>query len=1041
MVALALLLVLVVLLAVAWALRKPIAGNYIDREFARRHVQARYTVTHLGFRTQRIENFVIGDPAHPDLTARWVELKLSWGWRRPRVALITARGVRLNGRVVNGRLSLGQVDRLLPPPSGLPFRFPDQNVDVAQTSIRLDTPAGRVGIALEGKGKLSDGFRGRMAAASPALSLGGCRLARPAGVWTVAIDKLRPHVVGPARLESLACGDAAGVTMASLNLDAALAPGLDAWRGAADVKAAAARASGAAMARVGGRLTFDGNKAETRGKLELAAASARIPGFAAGRTGLAGAYSVSSASGRIAFAGDASARGMSGGAAAVRPLMAALSSAGGTPAGPIGDAWAAALGRAVRGFDLFGTLHVVQEAGRGAVRFDSARIASRSGARLVLSGGDGLRFGWPRGGVQIDGNFALSGGGLPAARFALDQSRPGGPISGSGRIAPYSAGGATLALGTLRFSAAPGGVTRIDTVATMDGPLSNGRVGGLTLPVSVRLDGRGGFAFDERCTAASFRFFTTGSLRLGPTRATLCPTGRGLLWKGGRGGVQGGATIAAPHFAGTIGQAPVTIDMGRLRFGLDRPNFTGSDLAVRFGRAGSISRLDLASLSGRFVRGGAVSGTYSGLSGRLANVPLLLSKGAGPWRLDRGNLEVHGSLTVADDNPAPRFYPLLAKDFGLTLIDSRIAAKGWLFDPETGTRIVEADIAHSLVTGTGRVLLDVPGIRFGQDYQPEQLTRLTTGVVALVNGTVEGKAEIGWSPRGSTSSGTFSTKGMNMAASFGPVENLTTSVHFTDLLNLVSAPGQVAEVGTIRTGIDVFDGLVRYQLLAGQRVGVEGGRWPFAGGTLILDPTILDFSRQTAKQLTFRVEGIDAARFIQQMEFANITATGTFDGIIPMVFDERGGRIVGGHLIARPEGGTLSYIGELTDKQLGVYGKLAFDALKSLRYNKLTIDLDGALDGEFVAGIHLDGVARNASVTVAPSGGISGMVAGRALSQLAKIPFKFVIRIRGPFRAVIGTARSLEDPTNLIQSVLPELMRGQPTKTTIVQPKESETVR
>jgi hypothetical protein len=96
-----------------------------------------------------------------------------------------------------------------------------------------------------------------------------------------------------------------------------------------------------------------------------------------------------------------------------------------------------------------------------------------------------------------------------------------------------------------------------------------------------------------------------------------------------------------------------------------------------------------------------------------------------------------------------------------------------------------------------------------------------------------------------------------------------------------------------------------------------------------------------------------------------------------MVFDERGGRIVGGRLVARPEGGTLSYIGELTDKQLGVYGKLAFDALKSMRYSKLIIGLDGSLEGEFVAGIELDGIARNTALTVAPSGGLKGMVAGR----------------------------------------------------------------
>ncbi|HEX8584024.1 MAG TPA: YdbH domain-containing protein, partial [Allosphingosinicella sp.] len=257
----------------------------------------------------------------------------------------------------------------------------------------------------------------------------------------------------------------------------------------------------------------------------------------------------------------------------------------------------------------------------------------------------------------------------------------------------------------------------------------------------------------------------------------------------------------------------------------------------------------------------------------------------------------------------------------------------------------------------------------------------------------------------------------------------------------------LAEIDLIRTGIDVIDGRLRYQLLPGLRVKVEGGRWPFAGGELILEETILDFSKPSAKQLTFHVSGMDAALFVQKMEFSNISATGTFDGVIPMVFDERGGRIVGGSLVARDPGGTLSYIGELTDKELGTYGKLAFDALKSLRYSKLTIGLNGDLAGEFVADIELDGVARDPAATVVRTGGgIRGLVAGRALRELRKIPFEFNITVKGPFRTLIATMRSFEDPTNLIQSVLPEKLRApdapaiQPENET-VQPQESEIVR
>ena len=46
---------------------------------------------------------------------------------------------------------------------------------------------------------------------------------------------------------------------------------------------------------------------------------------------------------------------------------------------------------------------------------------------------------------------------------------------------------------------------------------------------------------------------------------------------------------------------------------------------------------------------------------------------------------------------------------------------------------------------------------------------------------------------------------------------------------------------------------------------------------------------------------------------------------------------------------------------------LAFDALKSLRYTRLEITLDGALDGEFLTRIDMDGLARNPGGTPSPA--------------------------------------------------------------------------
>jgi hypothetical protein len=1049
-IAAALLLLLVLVVLALWLFRLPLATDFLRREFERRDVQATYKVTHVAFGRQRVENLVIGDPRNPDLTARRVELRLSWGFRRPKVTLVTARGVRLKGRVVGGKLRFGEVDKLLPPPTGAPFRFPDQNVDVADASLSLDTPAGRVGLALAGKGNLSNGFQGELAGSSRNLALGTCRLASPRVHWKVAIDAGKPRMAGPMSAASIGCGDGFSLDRPNIALNGGLAETLTRWQGKAGIEAAGARIGGHRLGALRGTLDFDGDAENTRGEVDLATASLRLRDISAGRTRIDGRYSLSMKRGDATLFADVGARGVSA-PARVEGLARALASTGGTPIEAVGEALAASIRRAAVLFDLAGELRLVNARNGGGLRFGRLIARSRSGARLALEGGEGVTYSWPAGLSRIDGNLSISGGGFPQARFALNQPRLGGPISGTGQVAALSVGGSRLALGPIRFTAGARGGTSIETVATVDGPFDDGAVSGLVLPVNGRLDGRGGFSVNEGCVTARFAALRVNTLRLGAASLPLCPTGRALLWKAGGGRVQGGATVRPVRLAGSLGASPITLAASRLLFGFDGPNFNASDVAVRLtGREGAVNRLDLLAISGRFDRPG-VGGAYSGLDAKLAAVPLLLSKGAGNWSVRNGVLDVTGGLTVADAAELPRFWPLAARDFRLTMKGSDIRAGGWLYDPETGTRIVNTDIRHSLRTGGGGATLDVPGIRFDKGYQPEQLTRLTTGVIALVNGVLTGKGEIAWDGRATTSSGSFGTDGMDFAAAFGPVEGFRTRVNFTDLLGLVSAPEQLAEADVIRTGINVFDGRIRYQLLPGLRVKVEAGAWPFAGGELRLEETVLDFSRPSAKRLTFRVVGLDAALFIQQMEFSNISATGTFDGVIPMVFDERGGRIVGGSLVARPEGGTLSYIGELTDAQLGVYGKLAFDALKSLRYSKLTIGLDGALEGEFVAAIELDGVARDPALTTAPSGsGIKGLVTRRAFGQLAKIPFEFNINVRGPLRALLATMRSFEDPTNLIQSVLPEKLRprdplkpadpAQPASET-VQPQESETMQ
>ena len=1020
-------LVLLALL-VAWLLRFTIAADFIDRELARRGVQATYKVKRIGFRRQRIEDLVIGDPRSPDLTARWVEIELSWGgFAYPKVALIRARGVRLRGRLVGNRVTFGQVDKLLPPPSGAPFRLPNQRIDVADAAVRLDTPAGAVGIALSGRGNLSNGFRGNMAAISRSLSIGECLIAAPVATVRVAVDRHRPSFTGPLRLDSMRCADDFAIRQARFDAEVTLTEAFNGWRGRSHLTAARMAAGPHRMTALRGSVSFQGDLGRTNGRIDLASNEAAVAAFRATGMRIAGDYALSPRHGHVAVDGELALSGlrMPG---VLRPAAAALRSARGTPVGPIGEQLAAALLRAGDGgATARARISVRNRKGVGSVQFANLDVAARSGARLRATSGSGLTYSWPSGLLRTDGSFALSGGGLPSARFTLRQARAGGAIEGTGTVAPMAAGSSRLAFGPIRFVAEPSGATRIDTTATIHGGFDGGRVDALSIPIRGRLAG-GAFAFGESCAPASFRRLEVETLVIGPSRLALCPMGRALVWRAPGGRVQGGAEMRNVSVAGTLGRSPIALTAARLRVGLGETSFNGSDVAVRLGRGTGTHRLRVAELRGRVVNRG-VAGTFSGLSGKLAAVPLLIDEGSGRWSVQRGDLGMSGRVLVSDERDPARFHPLVSDDFQLNLAENRIRTTAWLKHPESGTRIVHATVDHDLRTGVGGAALDVPGIAFALDgLQPEDLTRLTVGAIALVEGTLTGRGRIDWRPGTTTSSGTFSTEDMNLAAAFGPVEGLTTTVHFTDLLRLESAPGQVAQIDMIRAGIDVANGTVRYQLRPGSLVQIEGGQWPLWGGELLLQPTLLDFSRPTTKYLTFQVVGVDAAQVIDQSGLTSIELTGIFDGVLPMEFDVRGGRIVGGRLEARPGGGTLSYIGLVDRANMPIGGRIAFDALRSLRYSRLEISLDGALAGEFLSRIRLDGIT----------------LASRQswlVRRFSNIPFRFNITVRGPLRAVIGITRDMKDPSILIQPVLPEELQGYPTTVTTIQEEESEVQR
>jgi len=955
--------------------RKTIARRFADADLQARKVNAHFEIKAVGPTMQRIENLRIGDPKDPDLVADWVEIRLGLGLSGVVVRSFSAGGLKLRGKLEDGKLSFGAVDRLLPATSGEHFALPDMDVVLRNARVELATEYGRLDIGVEGAGNLSNGFSGRLAVNSPSLRSRSLALDGFATRLAIRSERRRIFVDGQTTAGQLQFGgnvlDKPSIRFTGNSSESIGQVSID-WQLASAVRTLSFGA--ADDVRADGKVRKDESTAALTARLQLYGARPS--------------------------------------AAQQRQLANALPTAGGTPMEPLLRQLRTALGRLKRGSVAVAPVEYRTTGQQGTLFVGPPTIVAESGAR-VLGNGRGMVLPLDHGQASFDGEFALSGGGFPVAtsRLALKD----GVWSGSVRLRPFRAGGAQLVLAPVDFSYSAKGA-RIRTHAVLDGPLGSGRIAGLGIPISMRpsrdpLNG---------CFRSGFRSVDLDGLHLVPASFGVCIS-------------RHEARLDALRLAGRMGDSPLQLAANRAAIGFSRGDVSIGGLELRLGPKDRPSLLGIETLTGRFGEGRA-AGKFTGAAGAIGNVPLKMSEGTGAWEVEKGKLFIHGSMMLADALTLdPRFNPMRLDDVSLQLANGMVTATSTVREPKTLAQVADVAIRHDLSAGAGSANLEVRGLTFGRALQPEMLTTTTLGVIANVVGTISGKGEILWNGSAVKSSGRFRTDGLDMAAAFGPVTGMKGEIALSDLLGLETGDGQQVTIGSINPGITVVDGSIRYQLLPGLKLRIEGGRWPFAGGFLILEPTMFDLANAAERRLTFRVEGMDAGQFINQLQFDNIDATGVYDGTLPMIFDEHGGRIEGGRLVAR-SGGTLAYVGEISNQNLGTMGRVAFDALKSVRYDRLSIDLDGPLDGDVVTRVSFAGVNQ------APISGVRAKLPIPVrVTGLTNFPFIFNVTITAPFRKLFDMSRTISDPSLLIERLNPDLQRIGPAKT--IQPPESERVQ
>ncbi|RGP40370.1 hypothetical protein BPTFM16_00654 [Altererythrobacter insulae] len=1026
------LLILLLLLfassVLSWQSRDDIADDLITSQLDVLGIEATYEIESIGVTEQVLTNFVVGDPNDPDLVIERVELVPVVQFLGADIGTLTLIRPRLRASYVNGEFSMGALDTVFESESETDPALPGWNLRLVDARARIRTDFGAVGIKADGAGRLNGGFQGVAALAAPDWQMGTCSWAAAVMTGEIRTSQGRPHFDGPLSMRGLSCSEP-DISMPEVLIQSSLRGDDDLGGLSGDIQLSQTDGQivGVNASQLAAALDFDWRDGIGNGRYDLAADRLTSDYANISNAGFEGGIRYRTVDGRWELDGGLSGNDLTLGTAVGESLTAATEAGAGTLAAPLLVRFSKALNSGLIDSRLEAELLIRQTGDGLSLVIPEARVRDgRGDALLAVSQAQ-----WSMGddaGSRMAGNFSVGGANMPQIDGRMEGATGASPALRM-RMAPYRAGQSELGIPQLTLSPTSGGVWRISGSAIASGDIPGGSVKGLVLPINGMWSDRAGLALWQRCTDIGFTSLQLADLQLARDRIAICPEGQSAIVRSGNDGLQINGSIRGLDLSGQLGDSPIRLASDQIGIsGAD--GVTAQNVQVTLGETDALSQLEIDQISAAFGEG--TSGTFAGLSGGLSAVPLDISAGQGDWRFADGILALSDTqFFISDRTEDERFEPLYARGASLLLAENRITANATMRHPGTDRTIVVVDLSHDLGTSTGFADLNVPGILFDDQLEPGAridqcddsvstasgatgLTCLATGVIALAEGVITGSGRIDWDPENVTSSGSFSTDEFDFAAAFGPVQNVSGTIEFSDLLSLTTDGNQQLNIGIIDPGIEVYDGTLEFALIDGTQVSVKGGEWPFFGGTMYLRPTDLDFGVSEQRSYVIEIEGVDAAQFVTAMEFSNISASGTFDGTIPLIFDVSGdGRIVNGLLLSRPPGGNLSYVGELTYEDTGFIANYAFQSLRSLDFNQMMVEMDGPLTGEIITRMLFDGVSQG-----------EGADRNFITRRLAKLPIRFNVNIRASFYQLLNDLLKTYDPASNIEPSSLGLIRG-----------------
>lgn len=289
----------------------------------------------------------------------------------------------------------------------------------------------------------------------------------------------------------------------------------------------------------------------------------------------------------------------------------------------------------------------------------------------------------------------------------------------------------------------------------------------------------------------------------------------------------------------------------------------------------------------------------------------------------------------------------------------RPAASVWTGTAQTALPKAEAtpiDVKYTFSEGRGTADVLINELIFKPGtLQPQTYVKALKGKISQVDGTVSAALKIEFAPNEPLkSSGSASLKNMGMGTLTGPFTGINADLTFSSMFPLQSIGRQKMTASLFDPGFPLENGAFEFEIIP-DGVRLYSAVWPVGQGTISIDSTDWIY---TAPQnnVTMRLSNISLQDFTESFGHKNFQATGTLEGVLPVIIEGVKTEVVGGVMRVK-DGGRIKFETPQTDAagSKNEIAATAFDALKDFEYKKLEAYLDGPLDGNMIVKMGFDG--------------------------------------------------------------------------------------